>query len=387
MTKLCPGGLKDKVAASGAVDTGSIPVRDATAVAGIDDRCRPFHTLRIGTVQLPGNLAVAPLAGTTDPPFRALCLARGAALVTTELVSVRGILHDSLWKRSWRHLAFDPKDGTTAIQLFGSDPEDFRAVVGRLLEHPLLARCAAIDINLGCPVAKVVKTGAGSALLRDPRRAAAVVRAAVSAAAPASIPVTAKIRSGWDAATINAPEVARRLEDAGIAAITVHARTRAQMYAGRADWQVIAAVRRAVTVPVWGNGDVRDADDVRRMIGDTGADGVQIGRAAIGDPWICGRLAAELTGTEWREPDAAERRDTFLTHLDGLSVLIGEDAAVREMRGQLTAWLRATPGAAKARARAFQVDSRTAAVALLDEWLGLRDGVGQGFEKPARAGK
>lgn len=238
-----------------------------------------LHPVTIGGVVLPGNLALAPMAGATDLPFRLLCRGLGADLVCTELASARGMRHDPDLRRTWRFLEIDPAEAPVAIQFFGSDPEDLADAVRVAQQHPVLSRCTFFDLNMGCPVLKVVKAGDGSALMKDVRMAAAAVRAMV---AVSDRPVTVKTRSGWDASSVNAVEVARACEAEGAAMVAVHARTRDQMYAGEADWRVVAHVKEAVGIPVFGNGDVRTADDACRLLRATGCDGVMIGRAALG---------------------------------------------------------------------------------------------------------
>lgn len=309
--------------------------------------------LPLGKTVLPNRLALAPLAGTTDLSFRALAAEQGAGLTVTELVSARGIVYDPELERNYRYLAIDPdREPQVAIQLFGSDPADFTVAVERVLAHDLLGRCVAIDLNMGCPVPKVIKQGAGSALMRDPDRAARIAEAAVKAALPFGKPVTAKIRSGFDRDSVNAPELAKKLEAAGVAIITVHGRTRDQMYSGRADRGVIRAVKQAVTVPVYGNGDIADAASAAAMLEETGCDALMIGRAAQGNPWIFRSL---LEGKPY-EPTAEERRAVILRHFDALCETRATAVAVKEFRSQLGYYLKGARGAAALRREAFQIE-------------------------------
>jgi tRNA-dihydrouridine synthase B len=348
-----------------------------------------LHPLAIGGVTLGNNLALAPLSGTSDRSYRLLCHEYGAGLVVTELVSARGICHDTRLTRNWRYLAIDPAEKPVAIQLFGADPADFRQAIARIGEHPLLGQCDLIDLNMGCPVAKVVRDGAGAALMRTPTLAAKIVSASVEAAAAFAKPVTVKFRKGWDEHSVNAAEFARICEDAGASALTIHGRTREQLYGGQADWQVIGEVKAAVKIPVFGNGDVSSAETARGLLLATGADGVMIGRAAQGRPWLFQEIAAGLAWLDaaladgriephltaprahlprYSEPSAEQKAAAVLRHLDGLIDLLGETSAVREMRKQLAFYIKGTPHAAGLKNRAMQVENRRDVVAILADW-------------------
>lgn len=333
-----------------------------------------IHPLTIGTVQLPNNMALAPMAGTSDLPFRRICHRMGAGLTITELVSARSVIHDRLLLRNWRYLAIDGAAGVMGIQLFGAEPDDFVLAINRILEHPVLSQCALIDINMGCPAKKVMKGQAGCALMRDPDRAAAIVRAAVYAAQKAKKPVTVKFRSGCDEQSICAPEFSRVLADAGAAALTIHARTAAQYYSGQADWSVIADVKKAVTVPVFGNGDVRTSEDVVRLFQETGVDGVMIGRAAQGNPWLFSEILQELGAEQqWMDqtvskPTADERMAVIQEHFMGLIELVGEQTAVAEMRRHLSWYLKGQKGAAKLRVSIMSARTWDECQSVLEEW-------------------
>lgn len=328
-----------------------------------------FHPIRVGSRTMPGNLALAPMAGATDGAFRALCREQGASMTCTELVSARGIRHDPGLRRSWRYLAITPAEQPVAIQLFGADPDDFDYAVRAVLEHPVLSAAFAIDINMGCPVPKVAGAGAGAALMRDLPLASRILRSASAAASGYGVPVTVKFRTGWDAASADTPAFARMAEQSGAALLTVHARTRDQMYAGRADWSVIAAVKAAVSVPVLGNGDVRDPASAAAMLRETGADGLAVGRAALGDPWIFARIAAALRGEPMPPPPGiAERAAAALREIDARIALHGEGQALRESRKSLLWYLHGTPHSAELRRRASEVADRASAAALLEDW-------------------
>lgn len=350
-------------------DSQTLHCPQSVPVTVAPDRTGWLHPLQIGPVTLPNNLALAPMAGTSDLAFRPICRRLGAGLTVTELVSARGICHDPELRRNYRYLAIDPpREHPVAIQLFGADPADFSQAIARILDHPVLQQCALIDINMGCPVPKVVRGGEGSALMRTPELAAEIIAVAVRAAA--GKPVTVKFRKGWDSQSVNAVAFAQVCEVAGASALTLHARTRDQFYSGQADWSMIAAVKAAVRIPVFGNGDVMDSASARRMFAETGVDGIMIGRAAQGNPWLFSRLACELADPPqpWYPPAPAERLDVMLEHLDGLILRLGEKTGVHEMRQQLVAYLRATPRAAYWKNRAMQAETRRDVVHVLTEW-------------------
>lgn len=340
-----------------------------------------LHALVIGGVKLENNLALAPMAGTTDLVFRHLCREMGAGLTVTELVSARGIVHDPSLSRNWRYLAIDPADNPVGIQLFGADPADFRLAIEQISRHPVLRLCSLIDLNMGCPVAKVVRTGAGCALMETPGLAARIIEASVRAAESSGMPVTVKIRKGMDDSRTNAAGFARLCAAAGAAAVTVHGRTRQQMYGGTADWSVITAVKNAISIPVFGNGDVRSAEDAARMLRQTGADGVMIGRAAQGNPWIFRQISAGLAGQDNAEPACRDERDdgadlpttaerlaVFQRHLLGLCDLLGEKTAVREMRKQLAWYMKGFPGVAVLKTRGTAAATLPEMLEVLEEW-------------------
>ena len=325
--------------------------------------------IQIGSCRIENSLALAPMAGITEVTYRRICHRFGAGLVVTELVSASGIRHDPHLRHQLRYLEISPDEKPVAIQLFGSDPDDFAIATECVLSHPLLSGCSLIDINAGCPVRKVAGGGSGSGLLLDPERLESIVRRCVSAATPFGVPVTVKIRLGWDRDRMNATEVAKRLENAGAEAIFVHGRTRDQMYSGTADWQAIAAVKASVGIPVYGNGDVVGPEDARRMILETGVDGVMIGRAAIGNPWLFREAAAVLAGEEPAgRPSIVGRIPVILEHVDGLIARYGEVKGVREMRKHLARYLSGYPGASLLRKSAMAAETRSEVEAVLVEW-------------------
>ena len=305
--------------------------------------------LKIGNVGLSGPFLLAPLAGITDGPFRRLCREAGAAMVYSEMVSAKGLWYKD--KNTGKLLEILPGEDSVAYQLFGHEPE-IMASAARELEG---FGNVIFDINMGCPVPKVVKNGEGSALMKNPDLAHDVVAAAVK---NTSKPVTVKIRAGWDSDSINAVEVAHAVSAAGASAIAVHGRTREQYYSGKADWSVIAAVKRAVDIPVIGNGDVTDAASGLRMMEDTGCDLVMIGRGALGNPWIFEELNAAWRGEPLPPPPTKEdKKQMMLRHFNDVLDLKGEYVAVREMRKHVGWYLKGVPGAAAFRGRINQINS------------------------------
>ena len=244
--------------------------------------------MKIGTVELSGQAVLAPMAGVTDFAFRELCRRCGAAFTTTEMVSARALTYGDLKSRELLWLS--EEETPAAVQIFGHEPSVMAEAAQMAAE---LSGAAVVDINMGCPVGKIVKGGDGSALMKDPELAYRIVEAVVGAV---PVPVTVKFRKGWDNGNVNAVEFARGCEQAGAAGLTVHGRTRAQLYAGRADWDIIREVKKAVTIPVTANGDVFSGEDAAHLLRYTGCDMVMIGRGCFGDPWIFGRANAAIEG-------------------------------------------------------------------------------------------
>jgi len=289
-------------------------------------------------------LYLAPMAGVSDKIFRQLCKEHGADILTTEFVSAEGIFRRN--QRTREYLDFDEIERPIGVQLFGADPEHMAEAARQVIDW---VAPDFIDLNFGCPVNKVVAKNGGSALLKDCPTLASVAAAVVRAVAP--MPVTAKIRIGWDADSINAPRVARILLDAGIVAITVHGRTRAQGYAGVADWDTIAKVAAAVPIPVIGNGDLASAADVAKRCHETGIAGAMIGRAAMSAPWIFSQTKHYLvTGEIPDAPELPERWNLILRHCQlAVRQRGAEESAMRSMRARLMAYSRAMPDAKRLR--------------------------------------
>ena len=302
---------------------------------------------------------LAPMAGVTDAAMRLLCHEQGAAWAVSEMLSAKGWVFSGGRNRNAQDiLARLPGEGPAGLQLFGSDPA-YIAEAARRLEN---AGFQFFDLNFGCPAPKITGNGEGSAMMRDPVRLGAVVRALSEAT---SLPVTVKIRAGWDSGSINAPEVARICEDNGAKAVAVHARTRDQQYAGKADWRIIRDVKRAVSVPVFGNGDVRGGADALRMLDETGCDAVIVGRAAQGNPWIFREIAAAMQGEEVPPPTPEERMEMAVRHFQLEAQLYGEKLAVLQMRKHIAWYVHGMKGASRFRERINQMNSAEAVLAAL----------------------
>lgn len=285
--------------------------------------------LKIGDVTLKNNVILAPMAGVSDLPFRLLCAGQGAAMVCTEMVSAKAIFYNN--KNTEELLRIHPEEGPVSLQLFGSDPDIVSDMAKRIEERPF----AVLDLNMGCPVPKVVNNGEGSALMKNPVLAGKIIEKTAGALGK---PVTVKIRKGFDDAHVNAVEIAHIAQESGAAAVAVHGRTREQYYSGQADWDIIAQVKQAVRIPVLGNGDVTDAEAAKRMLAQTGCDGILIGRAAQGNPWIFREITAALEGKPIPDrPAKEELYEMIVAHAMLEKEYKGEYIAVREMRKHM-AW-------------------------------------------------
>ncbi len=329
-----------------------------------------IRSIQVGKTKIDNNLFLAPMAGGSELPFRKICHRMGAGLVCTELVTARGIRYQKNFDRNYRFLEISPEEFPVAIQLFAADPIDFEIAIPIIFEHPLLSQCAMLDINMGCPVPKVVKTGAGSALMKTPSLAGEIVRACVKAS---PVPVSVKFRKGWNDQSVNAVDFAKICEANGASILTIHGRTTGQMYAGKADWNIIREVKEAVGIPVIGNGDVNSPEAARAMFEQTGVDGVMIGRAALGNPWIFSEILIELGGklpyqrpgsdTQRKEsddfgnpdtqgfasPSLEERLHIMKEHLESAVAQMGEKTAIKEMRKHFAWYLKGVPGSARAK--------------------------------------
>ena len=297
--------------------------------------------LSIGSVTLENNVILAPMAGVTDLPFRVLCREMGCGLVCTEMVSAKAILHNN--RNTDKLLEISSKERPAAVQLFGSDPEIMSAMAARIEDGPF----DIIDVNMGCPVPKVVGNGEGSALMRDPKRVEAILSAMVRALKK---PVTVKFRKGFNDDEVNAVEIARIAESCGAAAVAVHGRTREQYYSGKADWEIIRRVKEAVSIPVIGNGDIFTPEDAKRMMEETGCDGVMVARGAKGNPWIFKRINHYLDTGELLPPPTMEEKKAMILRHAGMQVeLKGEFTGIREMRKHVAWYTAGCPGSSSLR--------------------------------------
>ena len=286
----------------------------------------------IGNVEIKNNVVLAPMAGVTDLPFRLLCKEMGCGLLYTEMVSAKAIMYNN--KNTEALLKVTPQENPIAVQLFGSEPAVMSEIAKRIEERPF----DIIDVNMGCPVPKVVNNGEGSALLKNPKLVGEIVEAMAKAVKK---PVTVKIRAGFDETSINAPQIAHVIQESGGAAVAVHARTRQQYYSGHADWDVISRVKEAVSIPVIGNGDILCGEDAVKMFEQTKCDAVMIGRGAQGNPWIFKQINDYMTnGTEFTKPSANEVCDMIMRHAGMLIEAKGEYTGIREMRKHFASFLK-----------------------------------------------
>jgi tRNA-dihydrouridine synthase B len=317
--------------------------------------------VKIGTVHINGNVVLAPLAGITDTPFRMLCRQFGAALVFTEMISADGLVRGNT--NTLRYLFFDQSERPIGLQIFGSDPD----VMAEGARRGARQKPDIIDLNLSCPVRKVVKRRAGAALLRDVALLEKICRAVVQAV---TIPVTIKIRSGWSSDTIVAVHVAQIAQGCGVSAITVHPRTQQMQFSGKADWPIIAQVKEAVSIPVIGNGDVTSPLEAEEMLTETGCDAVMIGRASLGQPWIFQHIKHYFEKNELLpQPTLQERFNIALSHTRSLIKDKGEFIGIRTMRKHLVWYTTGLRGSAQLRRKIFDVETLQDVEELLHQYL------------------
>ena len=308
-----------------------------------------LRSVLIGNVKIDFPVGLAPLAGISDKTFRSLCLEQGAGLVCTEMVSAKAIVYKN--KNTHVLLERGENEHPCAVQLFGSDSDSIKKACEFIADIPF----DIVDFNMGCPVPKVVKNGEGSALMTDLKKAEAAVTSLVNSAGK---PVTVKIRAGFDNQHINAVEVARLIEDCGAAAVAVHGRTREQYYSGQADLDVIRRVKEAVSIPVFGNGDVCDGPSAKRMLEETNCDGILIGRGAMGNPWVFSQIRDFFeTGTESSLPSQEDVFAMMIRHAEMLSQANGEYTAIRQMRTHAPCYLKGFKNASKLRSRINDIES------------------------------
>ena len=305
--------------------------------------------LQIGSVTLPNNLILAPMAGVTDLPFRLLCKEQGAGLLCMEMVSAKAILYKN--KNTEALLNIDSRENPVSLQLFGSDPDIMAQIAHQIEDRPF----DILDINMGCPVPKVVNNGEGSALMKDPLLAGKIIEKVVKAIQK---PVTVKIRKGFDEEHVNAPYLAHIAEESGAAAVAVHGRTRQQYYSGKADWDIIRQVKESVSIPVIGNGDLLSAEDVIAMEEQTGCDGFMIARGAQGNPWIFHQILHYFkTGEHEKKPSLEEMAQMMLRHARMMIEYKGEYIGMHEIRKHAAWYTTGYPNSARFRGQINEVET------------------------------
>lgn len=318
-----------------------------------------MNSLKIGNVTLDNPFILAPMAGVTDMPYRQICSWMGAGMVCSEMVSAKAILYNN--KKTDALLEIADDEAPVSVQLFGNDPGIMSEIAKRIEERPF----AILDINMGCPVPKVVNNGEGSALMKDPRLVGQIVE---SIAKAISKPLTVKIRKGFDEGHINAVEIARVAQESGAAAVTVHGRTREQYYEGQADWGIIAQVKDALSIPVIGNGDIVDAESAQKMFEQTKCDGIAVGRAARGNPYIFRELSEYFeTGEKLSKPPLFEIKDMMKKHLLMQIDCKGEYLAVREMRKHIAWYTAGYPNSSALRREINTAENKDMMIKLIDE--------------------
>jgi len=320
-------------------------------------------SFKIGNVEINGNIVVAPMAGVSNTTFRKICKSMGASLVVAEMVSDKAILYGN--EKTFKLLNMDEVERPISQQIFGSDIESF-VKAAKVVEEKMKPNI--IDINMGCPVPKIaLRSQAGSALLKNPKKVGEIVKAVVDAV---NVPVTVKIRSGWDSNSINAVEVAKICEEAGASAITIHGRTRSQGYSGTVSLDIIKKVKEAVSIPVIGNGDIRDIKSAEKMLSYTGCDAIMIGRGVLGNPWLMKEIITYLnTGEIIPKPTYREKIDMCIHHLNYLLEIKCEKVAVLEMRSHVSWYLKGMPNVQEVKNAIFKVKTSDEMMKILNNYL------------------
>ncbi len=316
--------------------------------------------MMIGRLRLRNGIFLAPMAGITDLPFRTIVREFGCGLAFTEMVSANGLLRGK--GKTTRYLDSSPVDRPLGVQLFGSDP----ATLSKAARIAAESGADLLDINMGCPVKKVIKTGSGAALLRDPKRVAAILGAVRGAV---DVPLTIKIRAGWSRRETNAFDIGHIAEDCGVDAITLHARTVDQGFGGIADWGLIASLKAQLRIPVIGSGDIRNPEDASRMFRETGCDGVMVGRGCLGNPWIIRNILSHMSGGSASAPTLTEREETVRRHLSLAADYCGEKVGTRDFRKHLLWYTKGLRGGAQFRHVAGGITDRDAAMEALRDYF------------------
>ena len=317
--------------------------------------------MKIGNVNLDNEVFLSPMAGVTDLPFRLICKEKGCGMLYTEMINAKALCYDD--ENTKKMLKIEDEEHPIAVQIFGSDPEYMGKAAAIMNQYPN----EILDINMGCPAPKVIKNGDGSALMRNPKLAAEVLKAVVK---NSEKPVTLKIRKGWDDDSVNAVEIAKIAEECGISALAIHGRTREQFYSGKADWDIIAEIKQSINIPVIGNGDVFEVQDAVNMLEKTKCDAIMIGRGAQGNPWIFKRINHYMrTGEILPEPTLEEKITTAIKHMNLAVAEHGDYVAVREMRKHIGWYLKGLKNSAKYRDQINKITDYKEVIAILEEYV------------------